>query len=263
MTSKNSISRFVLLSATAVFFAGCTQMGFTPAGTSTGDAESILEAEGQYELVEQTDYDPEAAHQRSRDQVNPSQLSKSKSYTGDAKTANVDEEVHTRVLKMERDVEIVANEFKGLKSVYAGRTVAVEPASGSSDAHTSLSEAKAPVLSKSLKTQGGEVQKIRTGEYPDRTRLVIDLNAPAEFAYDFDQDQNLLIIRLSATDWSAPKEKRYAKSNALQGYAAKIAENGQALVAFKLKGPSKVLRSEKLGKNTDGHYRIFFDIAPI
>lgn len=260
MIKKSIPNRWFALPVLALILSGCTQMGFQPVGSSkSSSAENILEAEGPYELVEQTDKDPEAAHKSTRNKVNPTQLSKSKSYTGDARTANVDEQVHTRILKMERDVEIVANEFKGLKNIYESD---VEPASGEST-RMAMAGTNEPVLSKSLKTQGGTVEKVRTGEYPNRTRLVLDMNAPAEFAYDIDEDQNLLVIRLSATNWGAPKERVFDRSAALQAYAAKISDNGQALVAFKLKGPSRVLRSEKLGKNAEGLYRIFFDIAPI
>ncbi len=265
MTLKSLSIRLFVVPAAVMILSGCSGSGFQPVGTTkASSSENILDAEGPYELVEQTDKDPEAAHKQSRNQVNPTQLSKSKSYTGDARTAKVDEEVHTRVLKMERDVEIVANEFKGLKNIYGDTATAqrVEPASGETT-RMAMAKTNEPVLSKSLKTQGGTVENVRTGEYPNRTRLVIDLNAPAEFAYDIDKDQNLLVIRLSATDWAAAEEKRFDRSSTLQAYAAKISDNGQALVAFKLKGPSKVLRSEKLGKNADGYYRIFFDIAPI
>lgn len=260
MMQKSFSNRWFFIPAVMLILGGCVNSGYKPVGTTkASSAENILDAEGAYPLVEQTDKDPEAAHQATRKKVNPKNLAKSGTYTGNAKTANVDEQVHTRVLKMERDVEIVATEFKGLKNVYQNN---VEPASGEST-RVAMASAPEPVLSKSLKTQGGKVEKVRTGEYPNRTRLVLDLNAPAEFAYDIDEKQNLLVIRLSATEWGAPKEKVYGKSAALQAYAAKIADNGQALIAFKLKGPSRVLRSEKLGKNADGHYRIFFDVAPL
>lgn len=263
MTLKSVSIRLFIVPAAVMILSGCSGSGFQPVGsTRASSAENILEAEGPYELVEQTDKDPEAAHKKTRGKVSPDQISTSKSYTGDARKANVDENVHTRVLKMERDVEIVANEFKGLKNIYGDAAQRVEPASGEST-RVAMAKTNEPVLSKSLKTQGGTVEKVRTGEYPNRTRLVLDMNAPAEFAYDIDEEQNLLVIRLSSTDWNAPKEKVYDKSVALQAYAAKISDNGQALVAFKLKGPVKVLRSEKLGKNEEGRYRIFFDIAPI
>lgn len=263
MTFKPTYLRLVCVPAAIAILAGCQSSGFQPVGSSkASSAENILEAEGPYPLVEQTDKDPEAAHKQTRGKVNPDQIAGSKSYTGDARKSNVDEEVHTRVLKMERDIEVVANEFKGLKNIYAGAPGQVEPSSGK-DARVALARTPEPVLNKELKGQGGTVQKVRTGEYPNRTRLVLDMNAPADFAYDIDEDQNLLVVRLSSTDWGAPKEQVFDKSAALQAYAAKIADNGQALVAFKLKGPAKVVRSEKLGKNAAGHYRIFFDISPI
>lgn len=181
---------------------------------------------------------PEEQHALARAQVEPHKMVQHNAYVKNVKQMKAEEKARKRALEMEREIRTAASSFKGLKD-RVERAGVVQALSG----------------------PGGSVQNFRIGEYPDKTRIVLDFDAPAEFAFDMDTSQGLLVIRLSSKQWNAPTERLFKNNPVLQAYAAKISKNGQALVAVKLKGPGKVLYSEKLGRNAAGYYRIFFDIA--
>ncbi len=202
---------------------------------------------GRYKQVEQGGaLSPEEQHRLARAQVEPTKMVQHNDYVKKAKDVKLAENTHSRVVELERDVGAVQKDFKGLKDTIqradvASASSAIAPASGAA-AH---------------------VKALRTGEHPGKTRLVFDLDAAADFKYELDNKQGLLVIRLPSAQWDAPRERVFNNSKILQAYAAKSAQNGGALVALKLKGPAKVITSQKLGKNAAGDYRIFLDVAPL
>ena len=211
------------------------------------DNAEVSDARGGYRQVERGgELSPEEQHRLARAQVEPTKMVQHNAYVKNAKDVKLAENTHSRVIEMEREVDSVKKDFKGLKSSIQRADVA------------SASSAIAPA-------SGGlaHVKMLRTGEHPGKTRLVLDLDASADFKYELDNKQGLLVIRLPSAQWNAPNERVFKNSRILQAYAAKPAKGGGALVALKLKGPAKVLASSKLGKNAAGDYRIFLDVAPL
>ncbi|MCB9983531.1 MAG: hypothetical protein H6861_07665 [Rhodospirillales bacterium] len=206
-------------------------------------SEDTLERQGTYEQVEKSDaLSPEEQHRRAKALVDPNATVQHNRYVKNADEVRVAIEEHNRVVEMERDVSVVQNEFKGLKDAVSRADIA--PAAGST-------------------TIKAHVQGVRLGEHADKTRLVLDLDAPGDFEFDLDNAQNLLVISLPGTAWSTASERVFNNSKVLRAYAAKPSQTGGSVVAVKLRGPSKVLGSAKLGKNAAGMHRIFLDVAPL
>ena len=219
-------------------------------GLYSGDGASETaynDPDGRYKQVEQGGgLSPEEQHRLARAEVEPTKMVQHNPYVKSADDVKMAENTHSRVVEMEREVDSVKKDFKGLKDTIQRADVAtasssIAPASGTA-AH---------------------ITALRTGDHPGKTRLVFDLDASANFKYELDNKQGLLVIRVPAAQWNAPKERVFNNNKILQAYAAKQAKNGDALVALKLKGPAKVLASSKLGKNAAGNYRIFLDVAPL
>ncbi len=240
-------SRFCLLGSvfTLVSLSACS--GF-PGYKGESSETASNDGYGSYKQVEKGDaLSPEEQHRLAKAQVEPTKMVQHNAYVKNAKDVKLAENTHSRVVEMEREIDIVKKDFKGLKDTIkradvASASSAIAPASGTNFAH---------------------VKALRTGEHPGKTRLVLDVDASTDFKYELDNKQGLLVIRLPAAQWNAPSEKVFKNSRILQAYAAKPAKNGGALVALKLKGPAKVLASSKLGKNAAGSYRIFLDVAPL
>ncbi len=93
--------------------------------------------------------------------------------------------------------------------------------------------------------------------------LLVAIIHSGDFKFELDNAQNLLVISLQGARWDTAQERVYKNNKILQAYAAKAAKTGGSVVAIKLRGPAKVLRSAKLGKNAAGMRRIFLDIAPL
>lgn len=234
MTAKK-ISPLSILGVLVVL-SGCSAL---PSSQQT-DSASVLNGEGRYKQVEKTgELTPEEQHALAVAQVDPKRVNKKNAYVKTAEQSMADQEKHSRVVALERDIGVVKNEFKGLRDTVSRADIA--PASG---------------------TPGVSVKGLRTGVYPDKTRLVLDMDGPSEFAYEIDTAQNLLVIRLSAQNWDAPQE-RVLNNNLIKAYAAKRGNNGGTVVALKLQKPARVITGQKLGKNAAGNHRIYFDVAPL
>lgn len=113
--------------------------GCSPAAPKTGSPEALLNAEGEWKLVEEERApNPEQKHMDSRAKVNPKK--NSAGYTENAKLAHVEEDVHFRVLRLERQMKTLRSDFDRIlpplaESAKAGRSLesalaGIETASG-------------------------------------------------------------------------------------------------------------------------------------
>lgn len=197
--------------------------------------------DGSYKLAKDIDdLSPEEQHARAKALVDPNKMVQNNAYVKNADQVRKEQESQTRVARIERGFSVVKNEFRGLIDSVTRANIA--PASGSADV---------------------SVKAVRTGVYSDRTRIVFDLDGVSDFQFDLDNQKNLLVLHLSADGWDASADRIYSQDKILKAYAAKRSQNGGSVVALKLKGPAKVVRSQKLGKNAAGYNRIFLDIAPL
>jgi len=226
-----------------LFLAGC----LTLPDHKAKDSQTVYERSESHVRSAKVDQalSPEEQHARAKALVDPTKMNQNNKYVKNAKDverSQLYKEQPTRVARLEQDLNIVQKEFKGLKS--AVRRAEIAPASGNL-------------------TVQAHVEAVRLGEYPNKTRLVFDLDRPAEFNFDVNNAQNLLVIRLPGTGWSTSTEYVFGGSKMLRAYAAKDAASGGSVVVVKLRGPAKVIASAKLGKNAAGKHRIFLDVAPL
>lgn len=224
---------------------------------------------------------PEEAHKLARERVEPSEIVQHNEYVKTVAQMEAEREQRAReaieqveqararaeakktenqrVAVLEDGVDAVKTQFKGIKDMFS--EVKVTPATETATApKVATRDAQA---SSAQSITSSSIARVRTGEYPTKSRLVLDINGAAEFRYELDNANNLLIVRLPNSAWDAPSERVFNGSKALQAYAAKPAQNGGTLLAVKLNGPSKILASEALGKNDAGYNRIFIDVAKL
>lgn len=236
---RRYVQFFLVFVCMALALTGCSFF------SESGDAQKTSGQQNSYAYkpAKQTDeLSPEEQHKRARALVDPNAMVQHNAYVKNAEDVKAGIDQHSRVAKIQDDVSGVQSEFKGLKSIIS-RADIVPPT---------------PV-----KATGAHVQGVRLGEYPDKTRIVFDLDSAADFEFDIDNAENLLVISLPGTAWNTASERVFHTSKLLRAYVAKPAQAGGSVVAVKLRGPSKVLRSAKLGKNAAGMHRIFLDIAPL
>ncbi|MCB9990420.1 MAG: AMIN domain-containing protein [Rhodospirillales bacterium] len=104
------------------------------------------------------------------------------------------------------------------------------------------------------------VHKLRTGEHPDKTRIVLDVSGPASYRYDLDNKEHLLVIELPGANWAAPTQwKAKSKSPLLASYSVTPMDNGQRVV-IQLKKDTSVKYETVIKANGYKDYRIVIDL---
>ena len=234
-------------------------------------------AGGEYSAEENVDaLSPEEQHKLARAAVDPVHVNKPNAYVKNVKDINKVAKSQTKpsvkpakkpetlLAKMEKSVDVVKKEFKGLKDSVSRSDVSSAPQKVASQKAAPQKTTSQKLAS--LNTAAGahvSVKNVRAAVHPGKTRLVFDLNGSSDFEYEIDNVKGLLLIRLAADGWDADVERVFRQSKILKAYASKPAKNGGTVVALKLHGPAKILTSQKLGKNAAGFYRIYFDVAPL
>jgi|GEM_PF-3448854 len=104
------------------------------------------------------------------------------------------------------------------------------------------------------------VQDIRFGKYKGRDRIVLDLTKPAQFRYDLDNNEKLLIIDLPDASWGTQMAKKITSSGAVAAYNAQPGPNGGTQLIFSLKKNARVTQARALPPNQQYGNRIFMDI---
>lgn len=108
------------------------------------------------------------------------------------------------------------------------------------------------------------VLNIRVGDYPDKTRIVLDLSAPAKYMVDLDNQEKLLILEVKDTKWAAKTAFTFKNSPLLSAYTAQSADaSGHSRLLITLKTPVKIakkfiLKSDKSRNLKD---RIVLDLV--
>ena len=123
-----------------------------------------------------------------------------------------------------------------------------------------MREAAAPQFTSS---QPG-VNRIRTGVYPNRTRLVLDVQSQTPFSVDVDNSEKLMLVELPSASWNAAAQSSLARNPLVAGYNAQDNGSGGTTLVVELKKPARVSKSSALPPNGQfGSHRIFFDIVPL
>jgi hypothetical protein len=106
------------------------------------------------------------------------------------------------------------------------------------------------------------VQDVRLGVHPDKTRIVLDLDARSGFQYDLDNAQRALRITLPGTAWNAEQQKILSNNDLIAGYAAQPAADGGTTLVIALKRNVKLLLSAYYPPDQGKGDRFVFDIGP-
>lgn len=107
------------------------------------------------------------------------------------------------------------------------------------------------------------IQQVRVGDYPDKTRIVLDISKRANFTYDLDNTEKLLIVEVDAVAWNAAAGADFAKSPIVASYTAQATDNGKYRLILQLRQPVKLLRAQALPPNADKGDRIVLDLAKV
>lgn len=214
-----------------------------------------MDAEGEWTLVEE-DRTPEPVkhHMDVRKQVDPTQLSKSRSYTENVAHDGTNEEVHFRVLRLERQMADLRQDVDDIK-----------PKVDSLMTRQAAAKAVQPKpVHKTKAVSGGplRVTGLRAGQHPGKARLVLDVSGAAKFSYDLDNNEKLLVIELPDVAWDTTSERSLSGFVPLKGYSAQKSGKGTRLVV-NLSVASKIVMSTAMKPNHKYGHRVVFDIAPL
>lgn len=104
------------------------------------------------------------------------------------------------------------------------------------------------------------VKKLRIGEHPGKTRMVLDVNGPAQYSYDLDNNENLLVIELPDSGWAGKQSWSSSKAPLMSSYTVQPSGNGSRVI-IQLKKPVRVIYEDVLKPNGTPDYRIVLDLA--
>jgi hypothetical protein len=315
--SKLTDLKAVIVVPAVLALAACSMEGWKPRGgeTEAGSSEHLLEAEGSWAMVEEhPGSDPAALHSQAKTEVNPADL-KHKQFLPDQdlkmamndKAAHGGEDVNYRLIRVERDVQSLREDFRKLLPPLSNLIVAdknldktiddiaaknaIEPASGmapqaaapaerATGAPVRMAAAAAPVPRSGSPTlaakmqpvmpvsassgSGTAVSNLRLGEYPAKTRLVLDLSGPSPYSTELDNGEKLLVVQIPKAGWTAEQRKSLGNHPLVAGYTAQPGPDGGTTLAIELKKPVKIAASSALPPNaTYKSHRIFIDLAAI
>lgn len=125
------------------------------------------------------------------------------------------------------------------------------PAAGTED------DGRGLITSSSANT-GSTVTGIRFGDYPEKTRMVLDLNADADFTADVQNGRVLLELPKSA--W-ASAQHQVLNNPLIKSYTASPSRDGGTVLSLELKKPVKLLGSAALPPNSQYGHRIYLDLT--
>ncbi len=108
------------------------------------------------------------------------------------------------------------------------------------------------------------VRNIRFGDYPNKTRIVLDLSESAGYTYDIDNRQGVLSVMLPDAGWQGPSRGTLNKSELFSGYTVQEVPGQGSRLTLQLRKPARVLFADQLQPNsTYPSHRVFLDVAPM
>lgn len=299
MPSSSKALRFGLLicaSSMALGLGGCVQPLNGPldgdmGGTQVTDTESLLEAEGTWHLVEQeSSPTPLQQHMDAREDVNTAKMSRNKMYVNKAEQARRGETVHYRLLRMEREIAGLRQDFdkllpplsnlivsdaqldttiKSIQAQKAANNAAMMSGGNASAAPVTMnkmapakkmgavkpasSSVKSSALPDIKSSYSGPlaVTDVRLGVHPDKTRMVLDVSGETKFSMDLDNNEKLLLIDLPNTSWAASAAKKIAGNPYVAGYSTQKSASGGTTLVVELKKPVRIAGSAALKPRTN------------
>tara|TARA_Y100001936_G_scaffold254073_1_gene324419 strand:+ start:8762 stop:10042 length:1281 start_codon:yes stop_codon:yes gene_type:complete len=106
------------------------------------------------------------------------------------------------------------------------------------------------------------VDSVRIGDYPQKTRFVLELDKPVKFKAFTLSNPNRVVIELPEVSWRIkPRDVRRGKR--IKGYRFGRYRSGQTRVVLNLKSPVKISKSFALGPNGKRGHRVVLDIVSV
>lgn len=248
-------------------------------------AESLLHAEGSWKVVEKdAETNPEVMHDTAKAGVNVHSMRKDLKYASQVKK-DLKRDSNFRLLVLERQMQDVNYDLGKLMpdrkpkryDSYASLGLP-EPAPSKEETIENIIEKvkaeKTPVAKVVPKkvaykqpTLSGPaaVKRLRMGQHPGKTRLVLDLNKKPSFSYDLDNSEKLLLVDISGARWDAAAKKSMAKHPLVAAYSTHDNGSGGTMLVLELKKPVKVTMSTAMKPNpkAGGYHRIVMDLAKL
>lgn len=118
-----------------------------------------------------------------------------------------------------------------------------------------------PTMTTATPLQAAKIEQVRVGDYPDKTRLVLDVSRKVPFTTDLDNAEKILIIDLDAPDFAAPAGASFATSPLVASYTAQAVAGGKSRLIVQLREPIVVARTQSLPPNGEKGERIVLDLT--
>ncbi|MFP4314135.1 MAG: AMIN domain-containing protein, partial [Alphaproteobacteria bacterium] len=109
-------------------------------------------------------------------------------------------------------------------------------------------------------TASASVNRIRFGEHPGKTRMVLDLSGESAYRADINNNERVLMIELDNADWDVAR-REIMQHPLVAGYSAQPSQAGGTILALKLKKPVRIVGSAALKPNDSRGHRIYLDLA--
>ena len=107
---------------------------------------------------------------------------------------------------------------------------------------------------------GKAILDIRTGEHPDKTRIVLDANNKPSFTHDLDNMEKILIVELPQTSWNAAAQEAFRNSPILASYKTSEISTGGTRLIIQLKKPVQVMKTNTIDGPGAGRSRLIIDL---
>ena len=110
--------------------------------------------------------------------------------------------------------------------------------------------------------QGGmaTIYDVRSGEHPGKTRMVLDVNTKTSYNVDIDNNENIMVIDLPNTNWTAATSKAFPKSSVISSYNVEKSDAGNLMI-IQLKKNARIGYEATLPSNSGSGKRIVLDIV--
>lgn len=100
---------------------------------------------------------------------------------------------------------------------------------------------------------------VRVGTHPDKTRIVLDVNAKTPFNVDIDNGEKIMLVDLPGAKWSAANSKSFNKKAIARSYTVETTDDG-VLLAFQLKRAANVAYQKDIPAVSGSARRIVIDL---
>ncbi len=116
------------------------------------------------------------------------------------------------------------------------------------------------VVCPGMASAAADVVNIRLGVHPDRTRVVLDLSAPAAYRVEPQTDPLRVVIALEDAGFRLASGEPPAGHGLIKAIRIEQAAGAGSLMILELAGPARVRRSQMLQASESAPARIFFDL---